>query len=157
MTEMKERWCHFGCTGLVRDSQVRDWLWLGKVLAPLVHPTWGKLLRNLIWKRFGKLSCQWFLKKKKILLDKEILLLSSKENLIALASIKTKQTFFYLISRIHLTYKIIIPTTRRKIFFDTFLKCFWNRNQIQSELKRLIFVFLILFVLFSFFIIQKHT
>ena len=28
-----------GCTGLVRDSQVRDWLWLGKVLAPLKHPT----------------------------------------------------------------------------------------------------------------------
>jgi hypothetical protein len=28
-----------GCTGLVRDSRVRDWLWLGKVLAPLTHPT----------------------------------------------------------------------------------------------------------------------
>jgi hypothetical protein len=27
------------CTGLVRDSRVRDWLWLGKVLAPLTHPT----------------------------------------------------------------------------------------------------------------------
>jgi len=23
----------------VRDSRVRDWLWLGKVLAPLEHPT----------------------------------------------------------------------------------------------------------------------
>jgi len=33
-----------GCTGLVRDSRVRNWLWLGKVLAPLTHPTWGKLL-----------------------------------------------------------------------------------------------------------------
>jgi hypothetical protein len=30
----------------VRDSRVRDWLWLGKVLAPLAHPTWGKLLRD---------------------------------------------------------------------------------------------------------------
>jgi hypothetical protein len=30
----------------VGDSRVRDWLWLGKVLAPLVHPTWGKLLRD---------------------------------------------------------------------------------------------------------------
>jgi len=28
-----------GCTGLVRDLRVRDWLWLGKVLAPLTHPT----------------------------------------------------------------------------------------------------------------------
>ena len=23
----------------VRDLRVRDWLWLGKVLAPLAHPT----------------------------------------------------------------------------------------------------------------------
>jgi hypothetical protein len=23
------------CTGLVKDSQVRDWLWLKKILAPL--------------------------------------------------------------------------------------------------------------------------
>jgi len=28
-----------GCTYLVRDSRVRNWLWLGKVLAPLTHPT----------------------------------------------------------------------------------------------------------------------
>jgi hypothetical protein len=35
-----------GCTGLIRDSRVRDWLWLGKVLAPLTHPTLGKLLRG---------------------------------------------------------------------------------------------------------------
>jgi len=28
-----------GCTGLVRDSWVRDWLWLGKVLVPLTNPT----------------------------------------------------------------------------------------------------------------------
>ena len=32
-------------TSLIRDSRVRNWLWLGKVLAPLTHPTWGKLLR----------------------------------------------------------------------------------------------------------------
>jgi len=39
--------------GLVRDSRVRDWLWLGKVLAPLTHPTWGKLLRGLdVLKKF---------------------------------------------------------------------------------------------------------
>jgi len=34
---------------VVRDPKVKDWLWLGKVLAPLTHPTWGKLLYNLIW------------------------------------------------------------------------------------------------------------
>jgi hypothetical protein len=28
-----------GYTGLIRDSRVRDWLWLGKILAPLAHPT----------------------------------------------------------------------------------------------------------------------
>ena len=28
-------------------SRVRDWLWLGKVLAPLTHPTWDKLLCGL--------------------------------------------------------------------------------------------------------------
>ena len=40
-------------TGLIRDSRVRDWLWLGKVLAPLTHPTWGKLLRELdVLKKF---------------------------------------------------------------------------------------------------------
>ena len=33
----------------IRDLRVRDWLWLGKVLAPLAHPTWGKLLRDLMW------------------------------------------------------------------------------------------------------------
>ena len=27
-----------GCAGPVRDSRVSDWLWLGKVLAPLRHP-----------------------------------------------------------------------------------------------------------------------
>ena len=27
------------CTDLVRDSRVRDWLWLEKVLAPPMHPT----------------------------------------------------------------------------------------------------------------------
>ncbi|KAJ6925641.1 hypothetical protein NC651_010140 [Populus alba x Populus x berolinensis] len=27
------------CNSLVRDSRVRDWLWLGKILAPLTHPT----------------------------------------------------------------------------------------------------------------------
>jgi hypothetical protein len=26
------------CTSLVRDSRIRDWLWPGKVLAPLAHP-----------------------------------------------------------------------------------------------------------------------
>jgi hypothetical protein len=26
-------------TGLIIDSSVRDWLWLGKVLAPLAHLT----------------------------------------------------------------------------------------------------------------------
>ena len=31
------------CTGLVRDSKVRDWLCKGKVLAPLVCLTWSKL------------------------------------------------------------------------------------------------------------------
>ena len=35
-----------GCTGLVKDSRVKDWLWLGKVLAPIAHPTWGKLLHG---------------------------------------------------------------------------------------------------------------
>jgi hypothetical protein len=34
------------CNGLVKDSRVKDWLWLGKVLAPLAHPSWGKLLRG---------------------------------------------------------------------------------------------------------------
>jgi len=34
---------------VVRNSRVRDWLWLGKVLAPLAHPTWGKLLCDLMW------------------------------------------------------------------------------------------------------------
>ena len=34
---------------VVRDSRVRNWLWLGKVLASLAHPTWGKLLRVLMW------------------------------------------------------------------------------------------------------------
>jgi hypothetical protein len=33
----------------VRDSRVRDWLLLGKVLAPIAHLTWGKLLRDLMW------------------------------------------------------------------------------------------------------------
>jgi hypothetical protein len=28
-----------GYIGLVRDSRVRDWLWLGKVLEPRTHPT----------------------------------------------------------------------------------------------------------------------
>jgi hypothetical protein len=36
------------CTSLVTDSRVRNWLWLGKVLAPLTHSTWGKLLRDLM-------------------------------------------------------------------------------------------------------------
>jgi len=31
---------------IIRDSRVRNWLWLGKVLAPLAHPNWGKLLRG---------------------------------------------------------------------------------------------------------------
>jgi hypothetical protein len=81
----------------VRDSRVRDWLWLENVLAPLAHPTWGKLLRDLMWfKRFWKLSCQWFHKKRrKFLLSKDIFILSGKENLIALGSIKTKQTFLF--------------------------------------------------------------
>jgi hypothetical protein len=30
----------------VRDSRVKDWLWLEKVLTPLAHLTWGKLLRD---------------------------------------------------------------------------------------------------------------
>jgi len=49
----------------VSDSWVRDWLWLRKVLTPLAHPIWVKLLRDLMWfKRFWKLSCQWFCKNK---------------------------------------------------------------------------------------------
>jgi hypothetical protein len=32
----------------IRDSRVRNWLWLEKVLTPLTHPTWGKLLRDLM-------------------------------------------------------------------------------------------------------------
>ena len=46
---------HWGLLGnpdllvVVKDSRVRDWLWLGKVLAPLTHPTWGKLLCDLMW------------------------------------------------------------------------------------------------------------
>jgi hypothetical protein len=33
-----------------RDSKARDWLRKGKVLAPLVRPTKGKLLGvNLVW------------------------------------------------------------------------------------------------------------
>jgi len=86
-----------GCTGLVINSWVRDWLWLGKVLATLAHPTWGKLLCGLMqFKRFWKLSCQWFLKnKRKVLIGKEILIFSGKENLITLTSIKTKQAFLF--------------------------------------------------------------
>jgi hypothetical protein len=38
-------------TGLVRDLRVRDWLWLEKILTPLVHPTRGKLLYDLMWFR----------------------------------------------------------------------------------------------------------
>jgi len=54
-----------GCIGLFRDSRVRDWLWLGNILVPLAHPTWGKLLRDLMrFKRFWKLSCQSLIKKK---------------------------------------------------------------------------------------------
>ena len=34
---------------VVRDLRVKDWLWLEKVLAPLTHPTWNKLLCGLIW------------------------------------------------------------------------------------------------------------
>ena len=32
----------------VNVSWVRDWLWLGKVLAPLAHPIQGKLLHGLM-------------------------------------------------------------------------------------------------------------
>jgi hypothetical protein len=32
----------------IRDLRVKNWLWLGKILAPLTHPTWGKLLRDLM-------------------------------------------------------------------------------------------------------------
>jgi len=32
-----------GYIGFIKDSRLRDWLWWGKVLAPLAHPTWGNL------------------------------------------------------------------------------------------------------------------
>ena len=68
-------------TGLVRDSRVRDWLWLWKLLAPLAHPTWGKPLRDLMWvQRFDNLSCYWPIKKeRKVLLSKDIHILSNKK------------------------------------------------------------------------------
>jgi hypothetical protein len=31
------------CIGLIWNSKVNGWLWLGKVLAPLAHFTWSKL------------------------------------------------------------------------------------------------------------------
>ena len=49
---------HWGLLGnlmywFCQRSRVRDWLWLGKVLAPLTHPTWGKLLCELdVLKKF---------------------------------------------------------------------------------------------------------
>jgi hypothetical protein len=136
-----------GCTGLVRDSRVRDWLWLWKVLTPLTHLTWGKLLRGFdVISKVLKVVLPMISLKKKIISSVRRSLSYWVTNLIALASIKQNK-LFYLISWIYLTYKIIILIPdEKKIFFWYFLKYEPNSMQIKT-----FNFFSFFFFLFSFY------